>query len=97
MILESKVGGKIVLVDCEASGGISKGDVGGEYDPDRVLASSNELIHNIASNLASVATAPGVATAEVVFGIKMVNSGLVYVSTTPQNGQLQVKLTLKTA
>lgn len=95
MLLESKVDGKVLLVDCEASGGINKGDVEGDFDPNRVMASTVELVRLVAGSLAPIIVAPGVGDAEICFGVKVNTAGIVYIATAPQAGQIQVTLKLR--
>ncbi len=95
MLIESRVESGILYIDAEASGGIDKSVLSGDFDPDRVLENVVGLVGVVAGKLSEAAGQASVAVLapsriEIRFGVKVDGNSVVSVSRNATDGQFQV-------
>lgn len=95
MLIESRVEEGTIYIDSEASGGIDKSVLTGEFDPDKILENVVGLVGLISGKLSEAAGQASVAVlapsrVEIRFGVKVDGNSVVSVSRNATDGQFQV-------
>lgn len=93
MIIESRVNAKtVLLIDCESSGAIEKGEGGGESDPDRVIHNLRLTLSTVANELSAGLDVPPNRSIEVEFAVKVAQTGVVAIGQRPEEGQFRARI-----
>lgn len=97
MLLESRVDGALVYIDAETSGGIDKGTLEVEFDPERILDNVATAVAVVARKLAEGAAQtstvfPAPQEVEVTFAVRVDSQSVVSVSRDAGQGQFRVRL-----
>lgn len=97
MLLESRVEGALVYIDAETAGGIDKGTLEVEFEPERILDNVASAIAVVARKLAEGAAQtstvfPAPQEVEVTFAVRIDSQSVVSVSRTAEHGQFKVRL-----
>ncbi len=93
MIIESRINPTtLLLIDCESSGAIEKGEGDGEANPDRAIHNLRTTLSIVAAELSNGLNLPSDKSVEVEFAVKVAQSGLVAIGQRPEEGQFRVRI-----
>lgn len=97
MLIESRLDGSVLYIDAEASSGIDKSSISGDFDHDQILENVVGLIGRVSQKLAEAAATASVAmlvpsSVEVNFGVRVDGNSIVSIARVTKDAQFQVRV-----
>lgn len=95
MLIESRLEGTVLYIDAEASGGLDKGMLEGDFQPERVVENIIGVIGTISRKMSEAAAQASVAMlapsrVELRFAVRVDSNSVVSVSRDATEGQFHV-------